>query len=91
MRSIESRSVEIALGNGKLYILCRRWPSSVDFMLNYASIAELCRSVLEGCIMPENYASIWTGPQIGRQLNVAKATLQMGGRSQHGEMSLPVL
>ena len=32
-------------------------------MPDHAEISALCRSVLEGCIMPENYASIWTKPQ----------------------------
>ena len=32
-------------------------------MPDHAEISALCQSVLEGCIMPENYASIWTGPQ----------------------------
>jgi len=45
MRSIESRPVEIALGNGKLYILCRSMPSTA----HYAAVCRssiLCRNIM---------------------------------------------
>ena len=45
MRSIESRPVEIALGKGKLYILCRSMPSTAY----YSAVCHgstLCRKIM---------------------------------------------
>ena len=55
-------------------------------MPDHAEISALCRSVPEGCIMPENYASIWTGPQgVSSSMNilvVVRASRLLGVRFQ---------